>query len=146
MTAPDSLSTPDHPPRLVALEFVVDELDMILELLVGLLGFTVIAQHPHPALDADVIVLDADPIAISLLHRTQHGDRPAVPPTASNLTQLIFDVGAAGELAALRHRLSEAGAPVVEDGPEMFHLGKQLTTATFGVGPAMVFTVQAEDG
>jgi hypothetical protein len=129
---------PEPPPRLVALEFVLDEVGPALELFVDHLGFTLVDRYPHPALDAEVFVLDAEPIAITILRRTAYGDRPGIPPSVPNLTQLIFDVSSE-RLAALRGQLTAAGAAVIDDGPAMFHLGRQLTTAALGVSPSLVF-------
>jgi hypothetical protein len=127
------------PPRLVALEFVLDEVGPALELFVEHLGFALVDRYRHPALDAEVFVLDADPVAITLLRRTAVGDRPGVPPALPNLSQLIFDVGSPAALDALRGRMTEVGAAVIDDGSAMFHLGRQLTSATLGMSPSLVF-------
>ena len=126
------------PPSLAALEFVVDDPTPALELL-GLLGFRLTGHQRHPALDADVRIVDAGGITIALLTPTDTGDRPPLPPPASNPSQLLFDVDTAESFGALRSRLIDAGAPVVAEGATQFHLARQLIDATFGVAPALVF-------
>lgn len=126
------------PPNLVALEFVVDDPAPAIELL-ALMGCALVDHYPHPALDADVRIIDAGSVTIALLTPTDHGDRMPLSPPASNLSQLIFDVEGAAPFQALRDRLVDAGAPVVAEGSNLFHLGRQVIDATFGVAPAFVF-------
>ncbi len=129
---------PEVPPSLVALEYVVDDDAPLLELLCDRLGFSTIDRHPHPALDADVTLVDAGSVVITVLRRTARGDRPQIPPQQSALSQLVFDVDPA-IYPRLQSELVEAGAPVIEAGADMFHLGAQLTQAVFGVAPTLVF-------
>lgn len=126
------------PPRLLALEYVVEDLEPVLELLVDLLGLEVISRGRHPALDADVVTLDLGTVALTLIHPTAEGDRPALGRPDCNLTQLILESG--DPLADVTDRLGEAGVGVVVDGPSMIHLSAQTTAAVFGVAPAWVFT------
>jgi hypothetical protein len=151
-------------PTLVALEYVTDDDGPMLELLCDHLGFEVVERHPHPALDAEMTLVDAGVVMITVLCRTAVGDRPQIPPTSCALSQLVFDVddggsdgdvappgepGAPGEpgstpqgadgFTGLIDRLVEAGAPVLLDGEDMFHLGAQLTTSVFGSAPTLVF-------
>ena len=128
-------------PLLIGLEYVVDDLDRAQELFVDLLGFTEVARHPHPLVDAEAVTLDAGTIAITLLHRTAVGDRAQILDPEVNLTQLLFAVGDTGELDHLRTRLSEAGASVMVDDPATIHLSIQGTRAILGKAPTMVFRV-----
>jgi len=140
---PDAEPAARPAPTLVALEYVTDDDGPLLELLCDHLGFEVIDQHPHPALDADMTLVDAGVVMITVLCRTAVGDRPQIPPTASALSQLVFDVddtgGPTAGFGGLLERLVEAGAPVMVDGDDMFHLGAQLTASVFGTAPTLVF-------
>lgn len=128
------------PPRLLALEYVVDDLGPALELLVDLLGFEEVARGDHPGLDAEMVTLDIGGVALTLLHPTTVGDRPPVTGQACNLSQLVFESPEpVGEVAG---RLAEAGAGVVIDSDSMFHLSQQTTDAVFGVAPAFLFTAE----
>ncbi len=126
------------PPTLVALEYVVDDLDRALELLVDLLGFEVVDRADHPSLDAEMVTVDIGPVAVTLLHPTAAGDRRALSPPACNLSQLVFTTDE--PLTELTDRLAERGTGVVVDGAAMAHLSAQTTASVFGVAPALVFT------
>lgn len=131
------------PPRLLSLEYVVDDLDRALELLVDLLGLELIDRHPHPALDAEVVTLDLGTVVLTLLHPTAVGDRPAVSAVACNLAQLLVEVDE--PIEQLNERLAERGAGVVVDGPTMSHLSAQTTASVFGIAPSMLFTSSVAD-
>ncbi len=142
-TPPDADPAASSVPTLVALEYVTDDDGPLLELLCDHLGFDVIDRQPHPALDAEMTLVDAGVVMITVLCRTAVGDRPQIPPTASALSQLVFDVedsgGATEGFGALLEHLVESGAPVMVDGDDMFHLGAQLTASVFGTAPTLVF-------
>ncbi len=125
------------PPKLLALEYVVEDLDRALELLVDLLGFEEVERGPHPGLDADMVTLDAGGVALTLLHPTATGDRPAVNPQACNLSQLVFETDE--PVPDLAGRLADAGTGVIVDSPTMVHLSANTTASVFGVAPAMLF-------
>ncbi|HTO01610.1 MAG TPA: hypothetical protein VL068_13145 [Microthrixaceae bacterium] len=130
------------PPQLVSLEYVVEDLERVLELLVGLVGLSVIDRRPHPVLDAEVVVLDLGPVVLTLIHPTSDGDRTPVNPVSCNLTQLVLTVDE--PLEQLTGRLAEAGVGVIVDSPSMSHLSLQTTNSVFGVAPALVFSEPPE--
>lgn len=142
---PDAEPAARPVPTLVALEYVTDDDGPLLELLCDHLGFEVIDRHPHPALDAEMTIVDAGVVMITVLCRTAAGDRPQIPPTDCALSQIVFDVGGeaspegTSEFDSMREHLIEAGAAVMLDGDDMFHFGQQLTRSVFGVAPTMVF-------
>ena len=148
MTEPatDGHQPRERMPQLIGLEYIVDDLDRVLELFVDLLGFEVVARGPHPEVDAEVVTLDAGAIAINLLHRTAVGDRPQILDPEVALTQLLFSVPGQGDLDALRTRLVEAGTSVVVDAADTIHLTTQGARAIFGVAPTLVFRTELPDG
>lgn len=125
------------PPKLIALEYVVDDLERVLELFVDLIGLPVINREPHPVLDAEVVTLELGDVLLTLIHPTTDGDRKPVNPMDSNLSQILVQVDE--PLAGLTNRLAEAGAGVIVDSPYMNHLSLQSTQSIFGVAPALVF-------
>ena len=129
-----------RPPTLVVIEYVVEDLDRALELLVDLMGFTVVTRGAHPTLDAEQVMIDAGPVAISLLHPTTDGDRQAIIEPFSNPAQLIFTLDDVGSVGRLATAMSEAGASVTLDNETTFHLSAQATESIFGHGPSLVVT------
>lgn len=130
------------PPRLIALEYIVEDLDRVLELLVDLVGLEVLDRGPHPSLDAETVTIELGDVVVTLVHPTADGDRPPVNRLASNLSQILIQLDE--PLADLISRLGEAGAGVVVDSPTMGHLSVQSTESIFGVAPSLVF-IEQED-
>lgn len=125
------------PPQLIALEYVVEDLERVLELLVDLIGLEVIRQERHPTLDAEMVTLELGQVVLTLIHPTADGDRKPVNRMASNLSQLVIQIDE--PIAELTRRLGEGGAGVVVDTPAMSHLSLQSTESIFGVAPSLVF-------
>lgn len=130
-------------PRLTAIEYLVTDLDRALELLTGI-GFPVQERMRHAQFDAEVAVLDADPISIILLSPTDTGTGIPIPLPTDRMSQLIFETEDHQSFVELRDRLVMGGASVAHDGAEMFHLSTSLMEAVFGNAPAMVFSTVLE--
>lgn len=123
---------------LVAAEYVVDDLERVEELLVDLLGLEVVQRTAHPDFDAELVVLSAGPVAVSLLHPTDVGDRPPFPVPDPRLAQLTFTVDDSAAFSDIRRRLVEAGAAVVNGGPRMFYFPEKFIEGVFGSAPVLV--------
>jgi hypothetical protein len=132
------------PPLLVAIEYVVDDLDRALEVLVDLMGFEIVQRGPHPTLDAEQVLVDAGPVSFSLLHPTADGDRMAIVEPFSNPAQLIFTLPDDRSVGRLATAMSEAGASVMLDDPSTFHLSAQATESIFGRAPSFVITASGQ--
>lgn len=126
-------------PRLTAIEYLVTDLDRALELFTTI-GFPVQERTRHTHFDAELAVLDADPVAIVLLSPTDTGSGTPIPLPEDRLSQLVFETEDPGTFADLRERLVAGGASVAHDGAEMFHLSASLMEAVFGNAPPLVFT------
>lgn len=127
------------PPRLTAIEFLVTDLDRAVELLVDTVGFPEAARFRHAHFDADVVVLEAEPISIVLLSPTETGAGAPIPLPDDRLSQLVFEPEDHASFAALRDRLATGGASVAHDGAEMFHLSASFMESLFGDAPSLVF-------
>ena len=131
-------------PVLVSAEFIVDDLARAEAFLVGLMGFRVVHRSRHAEFDADLVLVDAGPVTLSLLCPTDIGDRPPFPAVEPKLAHLTFVVEDEREFGALRARLIEAGAAVAHGGRHMFHLPDAFMQAIFGAAPAFVVVRMTE--
>jgi catechol 2,3-dioxygenase-like lactoylglutathione lyase family enzyme len=131
-------------PALASLEFVVDDLDKALELLVDLMGLELLSREPHATLAADVALLAAGPIAISVIQETETVERMPLSSPEPRLAQMVFTIGSETELLNLRDHFIDAGASVVSDSPTMFHLSESMIEGVFGASPVPVFLVPPE--
>ena len=133
-------------PSLMAAEYIVGDLDRAEELLVDLMGLEVIQRTRHPEFDADLVVLSSGPVAISLLHPTDIGDRPPFPMPEPKLGQLTFGIDDQEAFLKLRTRLVDGGAAVVHGGPRIFHLPEPFVAGVLGSSPALVVLDTSEVG
>jgi hypothetical protein len=78
-------------PTVIGLELLVPDIAPALETLTSALGCEIAWTGPSAGLDADVAVLDAGPITITLISPTRTGRR-AIPDQQPRLTQLVFGV------------------------------------------------------
>lgn len=124
-------------PAVLVLEYVVEQLDQALDLLVGCVGLEVVDRYPHTAFDAEVVTLRAGSVAINLLHPTDVGDRPPFRSPDARLAQVT--IGIPGGVEPVVQRLVDAGAATVAAGDSAF-LAPQLVEAVFGVAPTLLFT------
>ena len=132
------------PPRLTAIEFLVTDLDRALELLVDRIGFPLAQRTRHARFDADVVVLEADPLALVLVSPTETGNGIPIPVPGDGITQLVFEPEDRDAFLSLRERLVVGGAAVANDGEQMFHLSTTLMESVFGVAPPLVFATEAD--
>jgi len=131
-------------PSLIALEFVVEKLDEALELLVDLLGMELVDRYPHPEFDAEVALLNAGPIAISLLSPGEGSGRP-YPESKPRLAQMTLSVDDEAAFRSMRDRLAAAGASTVHVNPGLFLLSPHLTENLFGESPAIVLMLPPKE-
>ena len=129
------------PPRLTSIEFLVTDLERALELLSDRIGFPVADRFRHAHFDAEVVVLEADPISIVLLSPTETGQGLPIPLPDDRLSQLVFEPDDREAFTQLRQQLVTGGASVANDGAEMFHLSTTFMESLFGTAPAMVFAL-----
>jgi hypothetical protein len=123
----------------LVLEYVVEELDQALQLLVDVVGFDVIDRYPHAGFDAEVVTLRAGAVAINLIHPTDVGDRPPFGSPEPRLAQITVGVPGEDGVAALAGRLADAGAAVVAAQGSIY-LAPKMIEAVFGTAPTLLFT------
>jgi hypothetical protein len=124
-------------PVVAAIEYTVHDLDQCLSLLVEAMGFPLEFRDRHPHLDAEVATVNAGGVQINLLCPNNTGVGIPLENTESRMSQLNIVVPTDDDAAALKARLVEAGAPVVErDG--LFFLDTSMMQALFGVTTAFV--------
>ena len=138
VAARESASSFSSSVSLVSAEYVVDDLERAEELFVGLMGLTVVQRSRHAEFDADLVLLNAGSVTLSLLCPTDVGDRPPFPAVEPKLAHLTFVVDDERDFVALRSRLVDAGAAVVHSGPQMFHLPEGLVQSILGDAPVIV--------
>ena len=131
-------------PVLASLEFVVEDLDKALELFVDLMGLEFLSRSQHPSLAAEVVMLSAGPVAITILHPTDDPDRMPLASPEPRMAQMVFMIDSDEHLLGLRDRMIEAGAGVMSDSPQMFHLGQSMIEGLLGKSPVPVFLVPPE--
>src|SRR5947209_8150342 len=108
-------------PSVTSLEFTVHDLDQCLDLLVDAIGFELQFRDRHPTLDAEVATVDAGGVRINLVCPSDTGVGAPLENTDRRMSQLDIVVPDEGDAAALKARLVEAGAAVVER-DELFFL------------------------
>ena len=134
-------------PALVSAEFIVDDLERAEELLVGIFHLEVLQRDRHPAFDAEIVLLSAGTVTLSLLHPTDVGDRPPFPVADSRLAHITFALEDRTQFEELRSRLVDAGVAVAHGGPNLFHLPEPFVQAVFGNSPVFaVVHVADSDG
>jgi catechol-2,3-dioxygenase len=133
-------------PTLASLEFVVEDLDKSLELFVELIGLEIMSRNQHPVLAAEVAMISAGPIVITLLEPNDDPERTPMSAPEPRLAQMALVVPSEEELIGLRDRLIDAGAAVMSDSPQMFHLSETMIEGVLGRAPAPVFLVSPKLG
>jgi len=124
-------------PVVAALEYTVHNLDQCLSLLVDAMGFPLEYRDRHPQLDAEVATVNAGGVRINLVSPTDTGVGVPLDNTENRMSQLNVVVPTEDDAAALKNRLVQAGAPVVErDG--LFFLDTSMMQELFGVTTAFV--------
>ncbi len=131
-------------PSLIALEFVVEKLDEALELLVDLLNMELVDRYPHPEFEAEVALLNAGPVAISLLCPTEGAGRP-YPEPKPRLAQMTLTIDNESAFRSTRDRLAEAGASAVHINPGLFLLSPSMTEGLFGESPGFVLMLPPKE-
>jgi hypothetical protein len=94
----------------LSLELLVPRIDDALSVFVDTLGFELAHRGPSPDVSAEVAVLDAGSIAITLIQPVD-GSGPMIPDVTARLSQLIVGVEG-GALEAVVASLAEAGLPI----------------------------------
>ena len=125
-------------------EFIVDDLERAEELLVGIFHLDVLQRDRHPAFDAEMVLLSAGTVTLSLLHPTDVGDRPPFPVADPRLAHITFALEDKTQFEELRSRLVDAGVAVAHGGPNLFHLPEPFVQAVFGSSPVFAVVHVAE--
>ena len=125
-------------PQLVSIEFTVPDLGPCIALFRDVLGMTIRGPERHPVLDASLVQVETGAIVLTLLCPTDTGNGVPHSFPDPRLSQLNFALPA-DELAAVRSRLEEAGAAVV-DHRELFVVDPELVKGLLGADAALVFT------
>lgn len=131
-------------PVVASLEYTVHDLQQCLRLLVDTIGFGLEFRGHHPTLDAEVATVDAGGVRINLICPSDSGKGVPLENPESRMSQLDIVVPTDADAEALKARLVEAGAPVVERG-DLFYLDTSLAQELFGVPTAFVMYA-ANDG
>ena len=133
-------------PAVTAIEYTVHDLDQCLRFLVDAMGFPLEYRDRHPQLDAEVATVNAGGIRINLVCPTDTGIGIPLEDTDSRMSQLNIVVPTTRDAVALKARLVEAGAPVVErDG--LFFVDTSMTKGLLGVTTAFVmYANDVDDG
>ena len=113
-------------------------------MLVDHIGFDIVDRRRHDVLDAEIVVLDAGSIAITLLGITDTGSGGALNDPRPRASQMIFSVENEGELTSLRDRLIEAGASVGVSSPNLIFLHETMIEGILGAAPVPVFIAPAD--
>jgi hypothetical protein len=119
-------------PVVAALEYTVHDLDQCLSLLVEAMGFPLEFRDRHPHLDAEVATVNAGGVRVNLVCPTDTGVGIPLDNTENRMSQLNIVVPTEGDAAALKNRLVQAGAPVVER-EGLFFLDTSMMQELFGV-------------
>ncbi len=131
-------------PKLVALEFVVKDLNTIIALLCDVIGFELVQKGRHSIYDADIAIVSAGELALSLLQPTTTDDGLFFPSPDPRLSQLTFSVPSVSYVDELVERISEAGVPVHENESVVF-IDQQMVEEVLGRSPTFVFVKPQTD-
>lgn len=132
----------DSSATIVGLELLVPDLDDALAFFVEQVGFAVAHRGPSPEVAGEIAVLDAGPVALTLI---QPLDGPAapIPDQSPRLTQLMIS---ADEPSLLAERVLDAGLPVeTVDATTMF-VPPLAMQGVLGFRAAVVVTAPVDDG
>lgn len=127
----------DPTPTVIGIELLVRDLEPALLALTDGFGCELAWRGPSPDVDAEVAVLDAGAITITLIAPTSTG-RPTIPDQQPRLSQLVFGLDAAelpDRIAALR----ELGIAVADDGLRPY-VPPKVAEGVLGERTALVLT------
>lgn len=110
------------------------------------MGLELSGRFQHEQLDAEVAQVRSGQVSINLMCPTDTGVGRPVPAPEERMSQVTFTVGNREALAALRDRLAEGGAAVVERGEDLFYIDSDLVKGLFGTDAAIVFCTEGADG
>lgn len=120
----------------LGIEVLVPELLPAVETLTRCFGCEVAWTGPSQGVDADVAVLDAGAITITLICPTQTG-RAAIPDRTPRLTQLVFGVDD-GDVAPVVDALRGLGLAVEDDDGARPYVPPAVAEGVFGFRMALV--------
>lgn len=123
---------------LLGLEIVVSDLDRAVALFAEVLGLEVVHRGPSPLVEADTAVIDAGPVAITLLAPKDHGPGRVLPNREPRVSQLVLGAATPAGAAGLRDRVVEAGLAVVPVDEESFYVTPEAVTGALGIAMAIV--------
>lgn len=132
-------------PRLSRLEWMVEDLDALIELLSGALGFQPISRGRHETLDAEVAVLATEGLEFWLVRPTSTGQGQPIREPQPCMIQLVFEAVDERRFEALRQRLITSGASVSDDGPGELHLARTMVQDLLGDSPVLTFITATDD-
>ena len=129
-------------PRLRRLEWIIDELDTVVELLCHTIGFVLLETGRHTVLDAEFATVQAGDIELVLVSPTSTGHGEPLREQGACLVQAVFHIDEVDDYEALRHRLVTSGASVSDDGPGEMHLARSMIRDLMGESPVLTFLAQ----
>jgi len=125
--------------ELIGLELLVESIPPAVELFVDGMGCALAWEGRAVDVDGDVAVLDAGPIAITLIAPTMTGG-PPIPDSAPRLSQLVF--GASGTVVDQAiSRLQGLGMAVSSEVPGRPFVPPEAAAGPLGLRTALVLSV-----
>lgn len=123
-----------HAAKLVGLELIVRRIDLVLDVFVSGLGWTVAYDGPAAEVPGRAVVLDAGEIAVTLLEPADHGDG-VLPDRTPRLSQLVVGDADAGSVVA---SLTELGIPTHGAGPHRRFVPPEAVEGLLGFETALM--------
>lgn len=126
------------PSTVIGIELLVPGIDAALTTFTEALGCELAWRGPSPDVDAEVAVLDAGAITITLISPTSTG-RPAIPDREPRLSQLVFGTDT-GSVAGIAAALRGLGIAVAGDEDARVYVPPTVAEGVLGARTALVVT------
>lgn len=128
----------NDPPTLLGLEVIVDDLDRAITLFTDVLGLQLVDRGPSTLIEADTAVIDAGPVAITLLAPKAHGPGRILPNREPRVSQFVFGAASTAAVDELRDGITEAGLAVAPVSDNHFFVTPESISGALGVAAAIV--------
>jgi catechol 2,3-dioxygenase-like lactoylglutathione lyase family enzyme len=126
--------------HLIGVELIVEDLDRAVELFTGVLGLEVVSAGPSATVVGRMAVVDAGPIAVTLLEPASAGPGHVLAERSPRLSQLVFGVADVDSAAVLLDGVMEAGLAAQVTGPGTFYVSPESVAGALGQRTAVVVT------
>ena len=128
----------------IGIEFVVENLELAIELFVDVMGCRLISRGPAALIAGELATVDAGNIVISLIQLASSGEKSYLAQRPCQLSQVIFGADGREGVAATMERAVAAGLAIADLPGERFSIIPEAVRGALGIDVALV-TVPVDD-